>query len=234
MVLQLESADRINSIETLKSSGGKSRNLSIQLRSGYSFFYSNVDTRRPVSFLKKRTCDLLLQQNPLIEFRDITRYPIDTLCVHYNKQPIRLLRSIQIPISSSGWKVDNAQFLISENRSRNHLGLDLQEQLGVVITQLRAESVQLLENVYQDPISDYWSSFFARKYAHVLSRLGRSKHHKVYTNFKFPLVPRQIKGQKDSIHIQDRIASEIKLLMKQGHIEKLDECTTNFFIAPFV
>ena len=56
--------DRINSIETLKSSGGKSRSLSIQLRSGYSFFYSNVDTRKPVSFLKKRTCDLLLQRNP--------------------------------------------------------------------------------------------------------------------------------------------------------------------------
>ena len=37
-VLQLETAVRINSIETLKSSGGKSRSLSIQLRSGYNFF----------------------------------------------------------------------------------------------------------------------------------------------------------------------------------------------------
>ena len=81
------------------------------------------------------------------------------LYVDYNEQPIRLLRSIQIPISFSDWKVDNVQFLISENRSRNLLGLDLQEQLGVVITQLRAESVQLLENFYQDPISDYGSSW---------------------------------------------------------------------------
>ena len=37
-VLQLESAVRINSIETVKSSGEKSRSLSIQLRSGHSFF----------------------------------------------------------------------------------------------------------------------------------------------------------------------------------------------------
>ena len=63
-VLQLETTVRINSIETLKSSGGKSRSLSIQLRSGYSFFYSTVDTESPVSFLNKRTCDLLLQRNP--------------------------------------------------------------------------------------------------------------------------------------------------------------------------
>ena len=152
----------------------------------------------------------------------------------YNKQPIGLLGSIQIPISSSGWRVDNAQFLISESRARNLLGLDLQEQLGVVPTQLKAESVQSLEYNSSDPISEYWSSFFAKKYAHVFSRLGRSKHHKVYTNFKFPLVPRQIKGRKVPIHIQDRVANELKLLVEQGHIEKLDKCTTDFFIAPIV
>ena len=59
-VLQLESAVMINSIETLKSGGGKSRSLTIQLRSGRSFFYSTVDTGSAVSFLNKRTCDLLL------------------------------------------------------------------------------------------------------------------------------------------------------------------------------
>ena len=130
--------------------------------------------------------------------------------------------------------MSNARFLISENRTRNLLGLDLQEQLCIVTTQLKAETIQSLEYSSSDPISEYWSSFFAKKYAHVFSRLGRSKNHKVYTNFKFPLVPRRIKGRKVPIHIQDRVASEIKLLVEQGHIEKLDKCTTDFFIAPIV
>ena len=107
------------------------------------------------------------------------------------------------------------------------MGLDLQDQLGVVTTQLRAEHVQQLEVKDQDPTSDYWSSFIAKKYAHVFSRLGRSKNHKVFTNFKYPLVPRQVKGRKVPIHIQDRVANEIKQLVKQGHIEKLDKCTTD-------
>ena len=47
-------------------------------------------------------------------------------------------------------------------------------------------------------------------------------------------MPRQIKGRKVPIHIQDRVASEIKLLMEQGHVEKLDKCTTDFFMAPIV
>ena len=148
------------------------------------------------------------------------------------KQPIRRLGSIQIPISSSGWKVDNDQFLISENRTCNLLGLDLQEQLGVIFTQLKAETVQSLDHISPDPISDCWSSFFAKKHAHVFSRLGRSKHHKVHINFKIPLVPRQIKGRRLPIHIQDRVASEKKSPMEQGHIEKLDKSTTDFFIAP--
>ena len=233
-LLQLVSAVRIDSIELLKSNKGKPRSLCIQLRTGQSFFYSTVDTGSPVSFLEKRTCDLILQRNPSIQFRDITRYPIDTLYVDYNKKPIRLLGSVSLPISSSGWKVEEACFLVSENRTRNLLGLDLQDQLGVVTTQLRAEPVQHLEVKDQDPISDYRSSFFAKKYAHVFSRLGRSKNHKILTNFKYPLVPRQVKGRKVPIHIQDRVANEIKQFVKQGHIEKLDKCTTDYFIAPIV
>ena len=178
-VLQLESAVRIDSIELLKSNKRKPRSLSIQLRTGQSFFYSTVDTGSPVLILNKQTCDLILQRNPSIQFRDITRYPIDTLYVDNNKKPIRLLGSISLPISSSGWKVEDACFLVSENRTRNLLVLDWQDQLGVVTTQLRAEPVQQLEVKDQDSISDYWSSSFAKKYAHVVTRLGRSKNHKV-------------------------------------------------------
>ena len=47
-------------------------------------------------------------------------------------------------------------------------------------------------------------------------------------------MPRQVKGRKVPIHIQDRVASEIKLLVEQGHIEKLGKCTTDFFFAPIV
>ena len=138
-VLQIESAVRIDSIELLKSNKGKPRSLSIQLRTGSSFFYTTVDTGSPVSFLNKRSCDLTLQRNPSFQFRDIARYPINTLYIDYNKKkPIRLLGSVCLPISSSGWKVEEACFLVSENRTRNLLGLDLQDQFGVVTTQLRA------------------------------------------------------------------------------------------------
>ena len=68
----------------------------------------------------------------------------------------------------------------------------------------------------------------------MFSRLGRPKNHKVLTNFKDPLVPRQVKGRKVPIHLQDRITAEIKKLIKDKHIKKLEKYTTDHFIALIV
>ena len=73
-----------------------------------------------------------------------------------------------------------------------------------------------------------------KRYPNVFSRLGRSKSLKVFTNFKDPLIPRQVKGRKVPIHIQDRVTAEIEKLIKDKHIEKLDKCTTDHFIATIV
>ena len=45
----------INNVELLKAAGGQLRSISIQLRSGNSFFCATVDTGSPVSFLNKKT-----------------------------------------------------------------------------------------------------------------------------------------------------------------------------------
>ena len=60
------------------------------------------------------------------------RPPIESMDVDYNKHPLRLLDWITFPISSNGWKVEDATFCISVNRIRNLLGLDLHEKLGLV------------------------------------------------------------------------------------------------------
>ena len=61
-----------------------------------------------------------------------------------------------------------------------------------------------------------------------------SKGALIFTNFKNPLIPRQIKGRKVPIHLQNWVTAEIKNLIKEKHIEKLEKCTTDHFIAPIV
>ena len=59
---------QICSLELLKSNRGTPRNLSVMLRSYGKSFFATVDTVIPVSFLNKRTADVLLQQNPTSRF----------------------------------------------------------------------------------------------------------------------------------------------------------------------
>ena len=48
------------------------------------------------------------------------------------------------------------------------------------------------------------------------------------------LVPIQEKGRRVTIHIQDKVGSEIKKLIIEGHIVKLNKCTSDYFVAPVV
>ena len=49
-----------------------------------------------------------------------------------------------------------------------------------------------------------------------------------------PLVPIQEKGRRVTLHIQDKVGSEIKKLIIGGHIVKLNKCTSDYFVAPVV
>ena len=52
--------------------------------------------------------------------------------------------------------------------------------------------------------------------------------------FKDPLVPIQEKGRRVPIHIQDKVGTEIRKLTKEGHIVKLNKCTSDHFVAAVV
>ena len=201
---------QINNVELLKAAGGQPRSLSTQLRSGNSFFYATVDTGSPVSFLNKKMAEILMRRLPNVKFKDVGRYSLSVTYVDYNKKPIKLFGSLEIPIASKGWKIEKTCSLVSENRTRNLLGLNLHEQLGIETVQRRPAEVSLAEDVQElDPTSQFWRDNFVKRYPNRFSRLGRSKNHKVFTNFKDPLIPRQVEDRKVPIHLQDRVTAEI-------------------------
>ena len=194
-----------------------------------------MDTGSPDSFSKNRTAETLLRQLPEANFKDVARFPLGVTYVDYNKKPIKLFGSLEISITSQGWKIDKAHFLVSENRTRNLLGSNLHEQLGIETVQRKPRELNSTEDVEKmDPTSKFWRDYFVNRYSNVFSRFGRSKSHKVFPNFKDPLITRQVKGGKVFIDLQDRVTAEIKKLIRDKHIEKLNNSTMDHFIAPIV
>ena len=126
-----------------------------------------------------------------------------------NRLPNTMYGTIVIPLSTTGWKVNAASFLVSENRTRNLL--DFAPAIGdSYYPNKEIIEVDLVtEEAILGPIAVYWRNHFTKKYAQFFNRLAWSKSHNVFTNFKVPLIPRQLKGRKIPLHIQNRVAQEI-------------------------
>ena len=55
--------------------------------------------------------------------------------------------------------------------------------------------------------------------------MGKIRNYKVQTEFFNNLIPIQQKGRRVPITLQDKVDGEINKLIKQGHIERLKDCS---------
>ena len=133
----IKSIASVKKLEVVDAAMGKLRCIQITLRCGKTFFKATVDTGSPASFVNKRTADYIMKSVPAAKVFSEQECPIDTVYVDYNRKRIELLGTLIVNVSSLGWHKKSEKFLISQNRTRCLLGLDLQSQLGVRTTQVR-------------------------------------------------------------------------------------------------
>ena len=129
--------ESVKKLEVVNAATGKLRCIQITLCCGKTFFKATVDTGSPASFVNKRTADHIVKSVPSAKVFSEKECPIDTVCVDYNRKRIELMGTLIVDVSSLGWHLKSAKFLISENCTRCMLGLDLQSQLRVRTTQVR-------------------------------------------------------------------------------------------------
>ena len=149
----------------------------------------------------------------LLSLKDL---PVETLYFDYNRKPKTLHMTLLTNISSSGWKVENAKFLVTENRTRCYLVLDLQSSPGIRTFQKLFQPIMEISEAALSEESKIWKKYFTSKYMDDFSRLGRSKHHRIHSVFKDPLIPIQKKGRRVPIHIQQKVGIELSKLMEEG------------------
>ena len=64
--------------------------------------------------------------------------------------------------------------------------------------------------------------------------MGKIRNYKVQTEFFNNLIPIQQKGRRVPTTLQDKVDGEIDKLFKQGHIERLEDCSDEYFVSPIV
>ena len=193
-----------------------------------------IDTGSPVSLLNWATTKQILEGPSNSKIIPAEKLNLSAQFVDYNKRPILILGALRANLRSAGWEVLGAMLLVTERRMRCILGLDLQSKLGIQTTQKSAPTRRSRFDVLLCEQLESWKNLFYSKFKDLFDRQGESKNHTVSTKFKYPLCPIQEKGRRIPIHIQDKVQTELEKLLKEGHIKKLDKCTSDCFIAPIV
>ena len=210
------------------------KSLKALVRIDHQIINMTIDTGSPVSFLNWATAKQILESSKNTKFIPRENLNLTAQFVDYNKQPNNILGAITTTIRSAGWEVVGPSFLITERRTRCILGLDLQSKVGIHTTQKLAPRDKTRFDVPLCEQSEGWKNKFYSKFKDLFDRQGCSKNHVVSTKFKYPLCPLQEKGRRIPIHIQEKVHEEMEKLLKEGHIKRLDKCTSDCFIAPIV
>ena len=182
-------------------------------------FHALLDTGSPITIFTRAHAEKMFGKH-------FTMRPLDKdeKFVNYSSNKIEFLGAIIGQVESGAKKLDKMRALVAENGTRTVIGRDWLRGLGI---KLKTEGGKCEINCISEPTNK-----LLKEFEELFSRKGRLEGHKINAQFKENCVPKQQKGRKIPLQLQNSV--EIKKLIKMGHIEKVNEIKDDVFIQPTV
>ena len=113
------------------------------------------------------------------------------------------------------------------------MGRDVLAKLGITLKAVtpHGKQVHIILNIQTEKNIIKW---IFQKYPQLCTRLGRSKNHIAKSLFRQNYTPSQHKGRRVPLHLLDKVEFEVKKLIDDGQIIKLEKCPDDLFISPVV
>ena len=136
-------------------------------------------------------------------------------------------------LKSGSWNAKNCRILVVDNKTNNIIGRDVLTKLGITLKAEKPHDKQVhtILNIQTEKNIIKW---IFQKYPHLCTRLGRSKNHIAKSLFRQNYTPSQHKGRRVPLHLLDKVELELKKLIDDGQIIKLEKCPDDLFISPVV
>ena len=148
----------------------------------------------------------------------------------FSNDIVQPLGTLKTPIKCNDWSIQKAKITVVADGFRPILRRDLFDQLGITISEKPCPQLEV-NNI--DPPCAIKKSL-AKEFPDLISRIGKSKNHTVNSKFHTNYRVIHQKGRKVPIHLQPKVKIELEKLLSEGHIEKLNNCSNQFFISPIV
>ena len=206
----------------------------VRIRCGHNDLVFIADTGSPTSFINQRTANLIVSTVKSAKRIQTTETDEANRMVCYNGYKIPSFGRVITPIESGGWTLNTTSLIVVDDKRANILGRNILPQIGIQLKQTPAgKSINAISedhNCADQKITNWVKT----SYPGLCTRIGRSRNHMVHTTFLKEFKALQQKGRRIPIHIQEKVEQEIRSLIDQGHIVKLEKCSDQQFISPVV
>ena len=145
----------------------------------------------------------------------------------FSNDIIKIVGVINTSIKCNDWKATGVDVTVVKDGHRPIIGRDLFQKLGFSLTQLK-QVANIDQN--QCPIKRQISFDFPD----LITRVDKSLKHTVKSTFHKEFTPTHQKGRRVPINLQPLVNIELKKLLDEKHIIKLNSCSDKNFISPIV
>ena len=189
-----------------------------------------ADTGSPRSFINQEFAQKLRKE---IQNIRIEKFTENTIYKCFNNNNIEIEGVLIIDIQSGSWTAKSCKVLIVKNKTINIMGRDLLSKLGITLNASKntGKPINFISNLQTEKNIIKW---VFQKYPHLCTRLGRSKNHIAKSIFKSTYTPSQHKGRRVPLHLLEKVENELKKLIDDKQIIKLEKCSDELFISPVV
>ena len=141
----------------------------------------------------------------------------------FSNDIIKIIGVINTSIKCNDWVATGVDVTVVEDGQRPIIGQDLFPKLGFSLTQLKQ-----IANVDQSQC--LIKKQIAFDFPGLITRIGKSLKHSVKTIFHKNFTPTHRKGRRVPINLQPLVNAELKKLLNEKHINKLNSCSDKNFI----
>ena len=145
----------------------------------------------------------------------------------FSNDIIKIVGVINTSIKCNDWIATGVDVTVVEDGHRPIIGRDIFAELGFSFTQLKQ-----VANIDQKQC--LIKKQIAFDFPDLITRIGKSLKHSVKSAFHKEFTPTHQKGRRVPINLQPLVKIELKKLLDEKHIIKLNSCSDKNFISPIV
>ena len=145
----------------------------------------------------------------------------------FSNDLIKTIGVIKTSIKFNDWVATDVNVTVVEDGHRSIIGRDLFPKLGFSFTQIKE-----VANVDQNQC--LIKKQIAFDFSGLISRTGKSIKHSVKSTFHKNSTPTHQKACRVPIILQPLVNDELKKLLGEKHIIKINSCSDKIFISPIV